>query len=312
MTALHLSADDAAATLDPQAVMNAHAKSFSWAARFLSPEARRDAALLYAFARLADDLADEDSMGALDQRMVQLQALRAEVLVPAVGSTLAAQVGQLMRRHGVNPAVLHYFMDSLVTDTGPRQIQTVQELLQFAYGVAGTVGQMMRPILRAPPEAETSAMALGIAMQLTNIARDVAEDAARGRCYLPAQWGVNLNMVLGFRHTSSAEFAFSAIKKILQLADDFYTYTEAGLALIPPHNRRAIRIAALLYRGIGKKILRQGAQRYWQGRTSLSRMEKSTLIARCYLGASSAAPVALRDVMWEDMRHLHGLPGFPA
>lgn len=313
MSALHLSTPQIA-QLDPQAVMDAHAKSFAWAARFLSVDARRDAAQLYAFARLADDLADEDNMGAFSQRMAQLQAMRGELQTPLQGtknSSLAATVGQLMRRHGVNPAVPHHFMDSLVADAGPRQIQTTQDLLHFAYGVAGTVGQMMRPILGAPAEAEASAIALGVAMQLTNIARDVVEDAARGRCYLPAEWGVNLNVVHDFRRNASAEYAFSAIKNVLQLAEDFYAYADAGLALIPPHNRRAIRIAALLYRGIGRKILRQGSARYWHTRTSLSRWEKSTLIARCYVGAASLSQITPRDVMQVDLRHLQGTPGFP-
>ncbi len=313
MSALHLSTLQAA-QLDPQAVMDEHAKSFSWAARFLSADVRRDAAHLYAFARLADDLADEDSMGAFSQRMAQLQVMRGELWTPFLGAknpSLAATVGQLMRRHGVNPAVSHHFMDSLLADAGPRQIQTTEDLLHFAYGVAGTVGQMMRPILGAPVEAEASALALGVAMQLTNIARDVLEDAARGRCYLPEKWGVNLNVVHDFRRNASAEYAFSAIKNILQLAEDFYAYAGAGLALIPPHNRRAIRIAAVLYRGIGHKILRQGPARYWQARTSLSRLEKSTLIARCYLGAATLSQVAPRDVMQVDLRHLQGTPGFP-
>lgn len=314
MTALHLSSANAAAQLDPQAVMDAHAKSFSWAARFLSVDARRDAAQLYAFARLADDLADEESLGAFSQRMAQLKVMRGELLTPLQGAnkpSLAATVGQLMRRHGVNPAVPHHFMDTLVADAGPRQLQTTQDLLHFAYGVAGTVGQMMRPILGAPPEAEASAMALGIAMQLTNIARDVTEDAERGRCYLPAQWGVNLNIVQDFKRNVSAEYTFSAVKNVLKLADDFYAYADAGLALIPPHNRRAIRIAAMLYRGIGRKILYQGMPRYWQGRTSLSKLEKSILIARCYVGATGAAPVVPRNVMQVDLLHLHDIPGFP-
>ena len=314
MSALHLSSGDAVAQADPQAVMDAHAKSFSWAARFLLPDARRDAAQLYAFARLADDLADESSMGTLSQRMAQLQAMRCELNTPwqeTKTSSLAATVGQLMCRHAVNPAVPHHFMDSLVADAGPRQLQTTQDLLYFAYGGAGTVGQMMRPILGAPREAESSAMALGIGMQLTNIARDVMEDAARGRCYLPAEWGVDLKAVQDFSRQASAKLTFTAIKKILQLADDFYAYGLTGLALIPHHNRRAIHIAAALYRGIGRKILCQGAVRYWRGRTSLSRWEKSTLIAQCYLGATASSQVIPRDVVRVALQHLQGIPGFP-
>lgn len=98
-------------------------------------------------------------------------------------------------------------------------------------------------------------------MQLTNIARDVVEDAARGRCYIPAQWGVSAQALAAPRDGFQAEQAFSCIRKILRLADDFNSYAQTGFAHIPVANRRAIVIAATLYRGISKKILRRGAGR---------------------------------------------------
>ena len=92
--------------VNAQAVMDTHAKSFSWAARFLSSAARHDAAQLYAFARLADDLADEEHLGSLPQRMQQLAGLRAKVLQPQGDQTQASDVGRLLSQHGVNPAVM--------------------------------------------------------------------------------------------------------------------------------------------------------------------------------------------------------------
>lgn len=297
--------------VNAQAVMDAHAKSFSWAAKFLSPAARRDAAQLYAFARLADDLADEEHLGSLPQRMQQLAGLRAKVLAPQSDQTQAGDVGRLLSQHGVNPAVMAYFMDCLVQDTGPRHIQTTQELLQFAYGAAGTVGQMMCPILGAPAHSQSYAMALGIAMQLTNIARDVVEDAARGRCYVPAEWGIERQNLQAPATQAQGLQAFFAIEKILLLADDFYAYAQQGIVHIPAANRRAIDIATALYRGIGQKILRCGPAHYWQGRTSLSALEKSWLIAGCYAGKNTLQKIPPRDVVRIDLRHLAGTPGFP-
>lgn len=295
-----------------QAVMDAHAKSFSWAARFLSPEARREAAELYVFARLADDLADEEILGTWEERMTQLQALKSSALAPNAGNELGHRVGKMLLSKGVSAEVIQNFMNGLSQDASPRCIETTDELLQFAYGVAGTVGQMMCPILGATSKAQPYATALGVAMQLTNIARDVVEDASRGRCYIPAQWGVGAEALRAPHSPAQAIQSFAAIQRLLHLADDFYAYSQQGFAQIPPDNRRAIRIAAALYRGIGHKILEGGPDRYWRGRTSLGKFEKVKLIFACYAGSDRLLSNTVRDVMSLDLKHLARIPGFPA
>ena len=295
-----------------QAVMDAHARSFSWAARFLSHDARRQAAQLYVFARLSDDLADEEALGKWDERMAQLQTLKSHALAPAGGNDLGHQVGKILRANGVSGEVILNFMDALSHDASPRQVETTEELLQFAYGVAGTVGQMMCPILGAATCAQPYATALGVAMQLTNVARDVVEDASRGRCYIPARWGVSAEALHAPSSSAQARQSFAAIQKLLQLADDFYAYSQQGFEHIPANNRRAIRIAAALYRGIGQKILDGGPDRYWRGRTSLGRLEKIKLIMACYAGADKLPSAAVRDVVGHDLKHLAQTPGFPA
>ena len=297
--------------MTPQEVMDLHAKSFSWAARFLLPAARRDAAQLYAFARFADDLADEEALGELAYRMAQLQELEHSVLHPAAGGALGHQVGEMLLSKGVSADVIQYFMQSLREDAAPRVVQTTEELLQFAYGVAGTVGQMMCPILGVADKGQPYAVAMGVAMQLTNIARDVVEDAARGRCYIPAQWGISSEALQEPLNAAQAGQSFAAIKNLLGMADAFYAYGVQGLIYIPAGNRRAIRIAMSLYRGIGRKIVANGADRYWHGRTSLGRFEKTRLIVACYLGAEKHAGTAVRDVVTHDLAHLARIPGFP-
>ena len=295
-----------------QAVMDAHAKSFSWAARFLSREARREAAELYVFARLADDLADEEILGKLDERMAQLQALKSSALAPTTGNELGHRVGKMLLSKGVSTEVIQNFMNGLSQDTNPRHIETTEELLQFAYGVAGTVGQMMCPILGAANKAQPYATALGVAMQLTNVARDVVEDAARGRCYIPAQWGVSPETLRAPHSPAQATQSFAAIQRLLDLADDFYAYSQQGFVYIPLENRRAISIAAALYRGIGHKILEGGPDKYWRGRTSLGKFEKVKLIVACYAGTDKLLVTTIRDVVGHDLKHLARIPGFPA
>ena len=298
--------------MTPQDVMNLHAKSFSLAARFLSSTSRSDAAKLYAFARFADDLADEESLGNFANRMRQLDELERAVLHPELGKDLAHQVGSMLLSKGVSAEVIRTFMVSLRQDAAPRHVQTTEELLEFAYGVAGTVGQMMCPILVVAPEGESYAVALGLAMQLTNIARDVVEDAVRGRCYIPAQWGADAQELRAPQTPVHAARSFKMIEKILHMADEFYAYALQGLTAIPADNRRAIRIAAALYRGIGRKILANGAGRYWQGRTSLGRFEKIKLIVACYAGSDQVPTITGRDRVVQAQRHLTRIPGFPA
>ena len=278
-----------------QAVMNTHARSFSLAAVFFTAPTRADAALLYAFARVADDLCDEESLGPLTERLqtfarLSVCAQQAREDSSSGSDAMASAAGRVLRRHEVHPHVLAHFLQGLRDDTGPRQLQTTEDLLQFAFAVAGTVGQMMRPVLGAPVEVERYAIALGMAMQLTNVARDVEEDARRGRCYLPAQWDRQWRLDAGLTTAAQRTRAFAMVRRVLALADDFYAYASQGLQTIPTRNRRAIHIAIALYQGIGRKILRVGPDRYWEGRVHLSGFERSGRIVRAILRGGLAGP----------------------
>lgn len=296
-----------------QQIMRRHARSFDWAARFLAPSARGDTTLLYAFARIADDLADEPSLGALADRLASLATLKAGLLAPQCSNAWAGAVDQLRRQHALPVGLFGCFLDSLFDDAQARRLHTEQDLLAFAYGVAGTVGLMMRPILGAGPSADPHALALGIAMQLTNVARDVVEDAARGRTYIPLAYGVSAGELRQPEDAAARRRAFAAIARVLALAETFYTFAESGLHGIPPRNRRAIRVALVLYRGIGRKILRRGPERYWQGRTSLGALEKIRLIAPVVLvGHAPRAPKRPDTASAGVLQALRSLPALQA
>ena len=280
-----------------QAVMNTHARSFASAAVFLTARTRADAALLYAFARAVDDLCDEESLGPLAQRLqifarLGLRAEQAGEDSSGTSDAIASAAGRVLRRHGVPSYVLAHFLQGLRDDTGPRQLQTTDDLLQFAFAVAGTVGQMMRPVLGAPIEVEHYAVALGMAMQLTNVARDVEEDARRGRCYLPAQWDREWHLDAGLTTATQRTRAFAMVRRVVVLADDFYAFAAQGLQTIPARNRRAIHVAIALYQGIGHKILKIGPERYWEGRVHLSRVERGGRIVRAILSGGQGGPAA--------------------
>ncbi len=292
-------------------IMRRHARSFDWAARFLAPSARGDTTLLYAFARIADDLADEPDLGPLEDRLASLATLKSGLLAAQGGNAWVNAVAQLRRQHALPVSLFECFLDSLQADAKPRSLRTEHDLLAFAYGVAGTVGLMMRPILGAAPSANPYALALGIAMQLTNVARDVVEDAVRERTYIPSNYGVSADDLRQPADAAARRRAFAAIARALTLAEEFYTFAEGGLHLIPQRNRRAIRIALVLYRGIGRKILRRGPERYWRGRASLSVLEKMCLIAPLVLGGHGPQAARRPDVAPTGvLQALHSLPAF--
>jgi 15-cis-phytoene synthase len=299
---------------DPQAIMDAHAKSFSWAARFLSRDARAQAAKLYAFARLMDDLVDEPALGAEAERLAQFEAHRQHVLGLSQETGRSQEVGHMLLGLGVDGQVVCSFLDALQADAQQRHLQSLPDVLGFAYGVAGTVGQMMRPILKAQPQADRYAVALGMAMQLTNIARDVLEDARRGRCYLPAQWlpaDWQLADVMQGQARGRQQ-AFAAIEKLLAEAEQLYSLAEQGFHAIPLPNRRAIEVACVLYRGIGRKIVRMGCNAYWHQRVQLSKWEKIKGVLQVLIGNTRHAeqqPAA--DVLEVHQGALQRIPGFP-
>jgi 15-cis-phytoene synthase len=280
--------------------MRQHAKSFYWAARFLSKTTRRDTETLYAFARHADDLADEPHLGSLPQRLAALDELKHALNVPS-GPT--HPVAKLREQYAWPEHLLNNFLGSLIQDTQARCMRTEQELLTFAYGVAATVGLMMRPILGAPSTADPYALALGLAMQLTNIARDVVEDGQRERTYIPASYGASHADLCHPVDQQAQERAFAAIAKVLALAEDFYSFAEQGLHHIPKPNQRAIQLALVLYRGIGRKILQRGQDQYWQGRVHLNVIEKIKLTLPLFINphhppatTRPAAPAALTQL----------------
>jgi 15-cis-phytoene synthase len=297
--------------MKPQQILSHHGKSFALGARFLSKTTRHDVTLLYAFARVADDLADEEHLGSLPERMAQLQAMQRDALQPDAQSTeLAHEVGRMLARCGAQSEVLAHFLISLQQDSGSRHLQTEQELMQFAHGVAGTVGQLLCPLLGAPQDAQRYALALGMAMQFTNIARDVVEDAARGRCYIPAQWGLSLQELSAPASLAQKAASFAAITRLLSLADEFYTFATLGFAQIPQRNRRAIVVASSLYRAIGQKIVQRGAAQYWQGRCSLNAWEKCVVVARNFKSSGQVAE-STHALPQSTLQHLQQMPGFP-
>lgn len=267
---------------DPQTLFKQKSRSFSLAARLLSPETRQAIALLYQFCRTVDDLADSS----LEGQARQLQAL-GEALSPGSPAGKDPAITDFLKmaqRRKLPLQAARELVAASEADCGPRRIESEAELIRFAYGVAGTVGLLMQPLLGAEdPRATPFAIDLGIGLQLTNIARDVAEDAGRERFYLPADWVQPETIRRALREGEPGAVAQVdlAVEKVLHLADRYYTSALAGHWFIPARNRRAIFFALSFYRAIGRKMRRRGSAA-WQKRTRIGLLSKLAIGIKAY------------------------------
>ncbi len=297
-----------ASTIDGRASMRRNGKSFWFASLFLPRNVAADAAELYAFCRTMDDLADESDDPRAVSRLnaVRLDLERRTSDDPSVRTLLA-----LARRYPLNLQVADHLIQAFVEDAKAKlQLADERELIRYCFGVAGTVGLMMSPILGADPtQAHPAAIDLGIAMQMTNIARDVHEDALNGRRYLPGSWVQNLApSAIACDDPRSRQPVATAILRLLDLADCFYASAASGLRFIPSRSRPAIEVAATVYREIGVTLRLRGVP-WWSARTVISPVRKAALAATVLAGASPLRRLPPASSTLALHEPLNGLPG---
>ncbi len=273
-------------------------RSFRLAGRLLPGDTLREAARLYAFCRAVDDLADEATDPAAAR--AALLALRQAICAGDRTHGPAQPFLLLQASHGLAVRSAVTLIDTVTQDLEPVRLADEAALMGYAYGAAGTVGEMMYALLGvSTPQALPYAIDLGMAMQLTNIARDVIEDAGRGRIYLPATWLPD--DVTPGSLPDCAGAVFPAVQRLLENADRRYRNGARGFAHLPPRVRPAIRAAARLYEDIGVRILRQGPAYLSAGRCVVPTGRKLVLLVSSLIGAQGPAhqspyPAALPDV----------------
>ena len=279
----------------PEELLARAGKSFHLAGKFLPPDRRAAATRLYAFCRNLDDLADETGDAA------QIEAVASALENRSSSHPLAALYLTL---EDPDPAPAIALARALRDDTGPTLIADESALLRYCHGVAGTVGLLMARVLGAThPAAAWHAIDLGIALQLTNIARDTREDADHHRRYIPATW---LDLPPSSIRHSPGE-AHSAALRCLFLAETYYASGLAGLAYLPPESRRGILIAAKVYREIGSELRRKGSSRP-NDRVTVPAWRKALLVAQAFLHRPPwSTPMPPHDA--ELHRHLSHLVG---
>ncbi len=274
-----MSVDRPAAVLaEAHATLAQDGRSFALAGRLLPQSMRDDAAIVYAFCRLVDDAADEAPNRA--EALIALDALQAELEGRVPRRPLVAAVCAVFARREVPEEAATELLRGVRGDLGDRAgaltVADDAELLRYAYRVAGTVGLMMCGVLGVRDrEAWAGAIDLGVAMQLTNIARDVRADAALGRVYLPRTrllaHGVTPEELLACTPEAAPSDVRLAVRavvgELLALAERYYRSADAAMAAIPLRPRLAIAAAARIYRAIGPRLLRRHGGDALHGRT---------------------------------------------
>ena len=235
-------------------------KTFYWAKLFLSKHAAQQATRLYRFCRYIDDLADEapDKTHALDC----LNKIKAELNAGQSNDVIITDALALFAECDIPAQIPIELINGVLADLDLVRIKTEAQLLEYCYQVAGTVGIMMCKVLNVSDQnALYHAIDLGIAMQLTNIARDVYADALMDRIYLPESLTGTLTpddvIALDDVNTvgdSNRTNLIQALEALLKLADQYYASGYAGLVHLPFRSRVSILIAATLYQQIGFKI----------------------------------------------------------
>ncbi len=294
---------------DASAVMRRHARSFAWAAAVLPRATAADVATLYAFCRTVDDVADTRPA---DPAARVLEGITAALDGRRGASGPVADFLELAARRDLPLAPARTLVSGVHDDLQAPRIATPSALIRYCYRVAGTVGLLMCPLIGVRDrDALPFAVDLGIAMQLTNIARDVAEDAAHGRRYLPAEWvGEELTPArIAAGHADVRASVYAGVRDVLALADRYYTSADRAMSAIPLAPRGGILVARHVYAGIGTRIRAAGPDGYARGRAMLSMPRKIAPTARaaCALAAGLRRPVAEHDPGLH--RAIAGFPG---
>jgi 15-cis-phytoene synthase len=233
-------------------------RTFFAASLLLPAPVRRPAYGLYAFCRLSDDAVDLNggSPSALDRLRNRLARIYEGRPLPVAADRAMAD---LVRQFVIPRALPEALFEGLAWDAENRQYEGLSDLYDYAARVAGTVGVMMTLMMGVrTPSATARACDLGVAMQFTNIARDVGEDARAGRLYLPLRWlreaGIEPTAFLA--NPALTPPLQSVIARLLHEADVLYARARGGVALLPAACRPAILTAALLYAEIGRQLER--------------------------------------------------------
>ncbi|RYF81212.1 MAG: phytoene/squalene synthase family protein [Comamonadaceae bacterium] len=282
----------AAAAAHARTAIRKGSSSFAAASRLFDSDTRDSALMLYAWCRHCDDVIDGQVDGhlpagatdatATEQRLERLQCatrLAWQGLPPDEPAFIC--LSEVVARHDIPLALLMEHLEGFGMDVRGERYRTLSDTLLYCYRVAGVVGLMMARIMGSrDPDTLNRACDLGLGFQLTNIARDLVEDAAVGRVYMPQQWlddaGIAYGDVGDLRHrVALAELA----RRLVDTAECYYDSSVTGIADLPLRSAWSVATARDVYRAIGRMVKARGAHA-WDHRVSTSTAQKLWFAAR--------------------------------
>ncbi len=303
-----------AAGIEARAVLSAYgkstiakgSKSFALASLLFGREMQADAHMLYAWCRHCDDVIDGQDLGgdapdaAMSQaeRRERLEALRRDTRRSLAGERIGVPAfdafGEVARRHAMPERFPFHLLDGFALDAENARYETLDDTMRYCYGVAGVVGVMMAILMgvaRDDEETLDRACDLGLAFQLTNICRDIFDDARAGRVYLPAE----VLRKAGAPEEAAAIAAagpsdplWRAAVALLDTAERYYESASYGVRRLPPRAAAAIAAARNIYREIGRSIRSSGPD-IWRSRVRVSGPRKAALAA---MGLATGLPAS--------------------
>lgn len=290
-------------------------RSFAVASRLLAPETRRGAWMLYAWCRYCDDRVDDQSLGrdaptgagdAARERLDELRERTREALAGRpVEEPVFVALQRVVQRYRIPERHPMELIDGFAMDVAGHRYLDLDDTLTYSYHVAGVVGLMMAHVMgiRDRPTL-LRASDLGIALQLTNIARDVMDDAAAGRVYLPRSWleeaGVPLEEIAAPRHRRAV---FQVTRRLLDVAERYYASGALGIRRLDLRSAWAVATARGVYRDIGRVVLTRG-EAAWDERAFVKTGRKLYLAGRAFVEAvvsvtvARHAPAPPREDLW--------------
>jgi phytoene synthase len=270
-------------------------KSFAAAARLFAPPVRRSVLMLYAWCRYCDDVIDDQELGFNNAAntahdadaalaMLEQQTARAYAGEPMTQPAFAA-FQEVIQHHHIDQRYPLDHLAGFAMDVHDARYETLDDTLRYCYHVAGVVGLMMAQIMGAQDDVVLDrACDLGMAFQLTNIARDIVEDARIGRCYLPARWlrEEGIPAATPIKDLALPEHRVALAKIAVRLvaeAEPYYASANGGIHALPLRSAWAIATAHGVYRQIGIDVRIRGVHA-WDQRVSTSNLTKLRLLAR--------------------------------
>ena len=269
-----------------QNYLSIYAKSFSWAGFFLPKQTYQKCSALYDFCRIVDNIADDDD--AIESKKNKFKNFESNFNNKNFDNPIIKNMWELIDEFNISLKIINDLFEGIKSDIKERvKLNSKKELLIYSYRVAGTVGLLMAKILKVRKKSSLmSAIDLGIAMQLTNISRDVVEDLRINRSY------INEN--------------FEEIKSTLMLAEKFYENSFHSINEIPISFRFSILVARRVYRKIGYKIFKKKNLEIYRksGKIYVSNFEK---IIETFLSVFDLIKLLLINKNDDYIQHDHSL-----